>query len=77
MTGRLAAPSPIDVWINVLHPFFISNCFQQLLPLATYDPVVLPLAECAVTILFVLIAARFLCINCGKYFYYFTEEMHI
>ena len=59
------------------YPLLVCDSFQLLLLLIAFTNAIRNLAGIAVIVLFVLIAARILCIYSGNYFYYFPKGMQI
>lgn len=58
-------------------PFMVSVCFQVLLLLIVFGPMIPAYPGIVVVVLIVLIGARNLCINYGKHFYSLPKEMQI
>jgi len=75
------------MYANIIHLFFeacklgsqnlllVCDSFQLLLLSGAFTAPIHTLAVIVSIVLFVLIAARILCIYCGKYFYDFPEGM--
>ena len=59
------------------HSILLTNVFEILLVLAVCVPAIPHVAGCALIVTMLLVASRFLCIYCGKYFYKFPGGMQI